>query len=86
VRLPAEGEALAARIREWRGAEAKRLRVPAYVVMHDRTVTALAQTRPRSPKELLAIDGIGPAKVEKFGEAILGLCAGGPGERMQGWQ
>jgi RecQ family ATP-dependent DNA helicase len=86
ARLPAEGEALAARIREWRGAEAKRLRVPAYVVMHDRTVTALAQTRPRSPKELLAIDGIGPAKVEKFGEAILGLCAGGPGERMQGWQ
>jgi superfamily II DNA helicase RecQ len=85
VRLPAEGEALAARIREWRGAEAKRLRVPAYVVMHDRTVTALAQTRPRSPKELLAIDGIGPAKVEKFGEAILGLCAGGPGEGMQGW-
>ena len=85
ARLPAEGEALAARIREWRGAEAKRLRVPAYVVMHDRTVTALAQTRPRSPKELLAIDGIGPAKVEKFGEAILGLCAGGPGEGMQGW-
>ena len=85
VRLPAEGEALAARIREWRGAEAKRLRVPAYVVMHDRTVTALAQTRPRSTKELLAIDGIGPAKVEKFGEAILGLCAGGPGEGMQGW-
>ena len=85
VRLPAEGEALAARIREWRGAEAKRLRVPAYVVMHDRTVTALAQTRPRSTKELLAIDGIGPAKVEKFGEAILGLCAGGPGDGMQGW-
>jgi hypothetical protein len=29
---------------------------------------------------LLAIDGIGPAKVEKFGEALLALCAGGPGE------
>jgi hypothetical protein len=29
-------------------------------------------------KQLLKIDGIGPAKVEKFGEAILGLCAGIP--------
>jgi superfamily II DNA helicase RecQ len=74
VQLSADGEALAARLREWRAAEAKRLRVPAYVVMHDRTLTALAAARPRNPKELLTIDGMGPAKVEKFGEAILGLC------------
>jgi ATP-dependent DNA helicase RecQ len=76
--LTAEGEAVAARIKEWRATEAKRLRVPAYVVMHDRTLSALAQARPRNPKELLEIDGIGPSKVEKFGEAILGLCADGP--------
>ena len=74
VRLTAEGEALAARIREWRAAEARRLRVPAYVVLHDRTVNALAKARPGNPKQLLAIDGMGPAKVEKFGEAILELC------------
>jgi superfamily II DNA helicase RecQ len=72
--LPAESEALAARLREWRAAEARRLGVPAYVVLHDRTVTALAAARPKNPKQLLEIDGIGPAKVEKFGEAILGLC------------
>jgi superfamily II DNA helicase RecQ len=76
VRLTAEGEALAGRIREWRAAEAKRLRVPAYLVMHDRTVTALALARPRNPRELLGIDGIGPAKVERFGEELLRLCAG----------
>jgi len=79
--LTAEGEALAGRIREWRAAEAKRLRVPAYVLLHDRTVTALAHARPRNPKELLTIDGIGPAKVEKYGDAILGLCAGVAPER-----
>jgi superfamily II DNA helicase RecQ len=78
VRLSAEEEALATRLREWRAAEAKRLGVPAYLVLHDRTVTALAQTRPGNPNQLLEIDGIGPAKVEKFGEAILGLCAGIP--------
>jgi superfamily II DNA helicase RecQ len=74
MRLTAAGEALAARLREWRAAEAKRLRVPAYVVLHDRTLTAIAQTRPANPSQLLKIDGMGPAKAERFGEAILGLC------------
>jgi superfamily II DNA helicase RecQ len=77
VDLTAGEEALAARIKEWRAGEAKRLRVPAYVVMHDRTVKALALARPTTPKQLMEIDGMGPAKVEKFGEAILGLCEGG---------
>jgi ATP-dependent DNA helicase RecQ len=72
----AESEALAGRIREWRAAEAKRLKVPAYVVLHDRTLVALALARPGNPKELLGIDGIGPAKVERFGEELLRLCAG----------
>jgi RecQ family ATP-dependent DNA helicase len=74
MQLTEDGEALAARLREWRAAEAKRLRVPAYVVLHDRTLNALAQARPANPRQLLEIDGMGPAKVEKFGEAILGMC------------
>jgi superfamily II DNA helicase RecQ len=68
-------EALAAQLREWRTAEAKRLGFPAYLVLHDRTLQAVAMARPASPAQLLAIDGIGPAKVERFGEAILKLCA-----------
>ena len=79
VRLTAEGEAVAGRIREWRAAEAKRLRVPAYVVLHDRTVAALAEARPRNARALLEIDGIGLAKAQKFGEALLELCRGEPG-------
>jgi superfamily II DNA helicase RecQ len=75
--LSADEEALATRLREWRSAEAKRLRVPAYVVLHDRTLKAVAQKRPANPRQLLEIDGLGPAKVEKFGEAILGLCSAG---------
>ena len=73
--LTPQAEALAARIKQWRAEEAKRLRVPAYVVLHDRTLTALAQARPRNPRQLLEIDGMGPAKVDRFGEAILKLCA-----------
>jgi hypothetical protein len=33
--------------------------------------------RPANARQLLEVDGIGPAKVEKFGDAILGLCAAG---------
>ena len=76
VRLSAEGEALAARLKEWRTSEAKRLRVPAYCIMHDRALAAVALARPANPRQLLKIDGIGQAKVEKFGSAILGLCCG----------
>jgi RecQ family ATP-dependent DNA helicase len=72
--LSADGEALMERLKEWRTGEAKRLRVPAYCVMHDRTLTAVAIARPGNPRQLLEIDGIGPAKVEKFGSAILEIC------------
>jgi superfamily II DNA helicase RecQ len=75
VHLTAADEALAGRIKEWRATEARRLKVPAYVVLHDRTIAAVAQARPRNPNDLLRIDGIGPAKVDRFGEEILRLCA-----------
>jgi superfamily II DNA helicase RecQ len=72
--LSAEGEALAARLKEWRTGEAKRLRVPSFCILHDRTLTAVALARPTNPRQLLEIDGIGPSKVEKFGPAILEIC------------
>jgi RecQ family ATP-dependent DNA helicase len=72
--LSANGEALATRLKEWRTSEAKRLRVPPYCILHDRTLTAVALARPENPRQLLEIDGIGPSKVEKFGPAILGIC------------
>ena len=76
IKLTAEGEALAAKLRAWRAAEAKKLGVPAYLVLHDRTLTALAASRPMNPGQLLEANGMGPAKVERFGEAILGICGG----------
>jgi ATP-dependent DNA helicase RecQ len=77
AKLSAQCEALAARLKEWRTAEAKKLQVPAYCVLHDRTLTAVAMARPGNPRQLLEIDGIGQAKAEKFGAAILGLCGAG---------
>ncbi len=74
VALEGKSAELAARLKEWRAAEAKRLRVPAYVVLHDRTLHALAIARPRNPGELLGIEGMGPSKIGRFGAAILELC------------
>jgi superfamily II DNA helicase RecQ len=73
--LTAESQALAERLREWRAAEAKRLRVPTFFVMPEGTLNRVAFFRPRNANQLMAIDGFGPAKVEKFGPAILELCA-----------
>jgi ATP-dependent DNA helicase RecQ len=60
-------------LREWRRGEAARRAVPAYVVLHDRTLAALAAARPATLSALAAIPGIGPAKLEAYGPAILEL-------------
>ncbi len=75
IALSATGAALAGRLRAWRTAEAKRLRVPAFTVLRDSTLNAIAATRPSTPHELLAIAGMGPSKIGRFGAAILELCA-----------
>lgn len=77
VALNDDGKKLAAQLREWRSAEAKRLRVPAFVVLHDQTLAAIAQVKPRTPRQLLGVKGMGEAKVEKFGAAILEICERG---------
>jgi len=74
IKLTTAGEALATRLKEWRAAEAKQLGVPAWMVLTERTLTAIAQARPADLRQLLEINGMGPAKVERFGGAILGLC------------
>jgi len=66
---PARIEAL----REWRRREAARRSVPAYVVLHDRTLASLAAARPSTLDALSAIPGIGPAKLEAYGRDLLAL-------------
>jgi superfamily II DNA helicase RecQ len=74
--LTTEDEALVLKLREWRASEAKRLGVPTFLILHDKTLMAIARARPGTPNQLLAVSGLGPAKVEKFGQGILELCRG----------
>jgi ATP-dependent DNA helicase RecQ len=49
--------------------------VPAFVVLHDATLRAIAQARPADHAGLLAISGIGAAKAERYGKRLLALIA-----------
>ncbi|MBO0704411.1 MAG: HRDC domain-containing protein [Candidatus Dormibacteraeota bacterium] len=62
---------LGRRLRAWRTEKARSLGVPAYVVLHDRTLAALSAGRPADRTGLLAVPGMGPAKVEKYGDELL---------------
>jgi DNA helicase-2/ATP-dependent DNA helicase PcrA len=72
-------EALFERLREWRAEQAKDASVPAYVVFTDLTLIALAEARPASDVELLAISGVGRTKLERYGADVLAICAGDDG-------
>jgi len=58
-------------LKHWRRAEASRRNMPPYVILHDKTIAALAAVRPRSAEALLDVPGLGPAKVAQYGDAIL---------------
>jgi ATP-dependent DNA helicase RecQ len=49
--------------------------VPAHVVLHDRTLAALATLRPSSPEELLEVPGVGSVQVARFGASLLAVLA-----------
>jgi DNA helicase-2/ATP-dependent DNA helicase PcrA len=67
---------LFARLRAWRRAEAQAQNVPPYVVFSDATLVAIADARPLSRAALARISGVGPAKLERYGDGLLGLLAG----------
>jgi DNA helicase-2/ATP-dependent DNA helicase PcrA len=69
-------EALFERLRAWRAERAREQDVPAYVVFTDATLTALAEVRPGTEAELLAVSGVGRAKLDRYGSEVLALVAG----------
>jgi ATP-dependent DNA helicase RecQ len=58
-------------LREWRRNAARQKMMAAFVVMHDTTLEALCQAKPRTISDLRRISGIGEKKCEMYGEEIL---------------
>ena len=62
-------------LRAWRLAEARHRGMAPFVILHDRTLEAIAARLPDSPEVLGTVHGIGPAKLATYGEAILTLVS-----------
>ena len=62
-------------LREWRLERAKADEVPAYVVFHNATLVEIAERQPRTLAELAGVPGVGPAKLERYGDDILAALA-----------
>jgi DNA helicase-2/ATP-dependent DNA helicase PcrA len=62
-------------LRSWRAAASRAAGVPAHVVLHDATLAAVAALQPATAEELLAVPGLGPVKVARYGAVLLDLVA-----------
>jgi DNA helicase-2/ATP-dependent DNA helicase PcrA len=60
---------------EWRKKRAKAEEIPAYIVFHNSVLAAIADAKPRSIGELSEVAGVGPAKLERYGDEVLGVVA-----------
>ncbi|MER2135660.1 MAG: ATP-dependent DNA helicase UvrD2 [Arthrobacter sp.] len=65
-------------LREWRREAASEAGVPAFVVFTDATLVAIAEDKPPTLNRLATIPGVGPSKLERYGEAVLQVLAHSP--------
>ena len=73
--LSAADEALFQVLRQWRSDTAKEQAVPAYVILHDKTLRELAEVRPLSRGLLATVIGMGSAKIEHYGAELLSIIS-----------
>ena len=57
----------------WRREKALETKMPAYCIMHTKSLEAIADTMPKSPDELVGLSSIGPKRAEKYGNEIISI-------------
>jgi DNA helicase-2/ATP-dependent DNA helicase PcrA len=70
-------EGLFERLKTWRLERARDDEVPAYVVFTDATLELIAEHKPKNEGALRAINGVGPSKIERYGDDVLALVGDG---------
>ena len=58
-------------LREWRSETAKQAAVPAYVVLNDSELVGIAARQPTTLAELARCKGMGPVRLERWGDELL---------------
>ncbi len=75
-RAPTEGsDPLFKALKEWRLTRARAADTPAYTIFDDKTLAAIVENRPRTKTALRAVPGIGPVKLERYGDEVLDLVS-----------
>ena len=74
--LSAPAQARFAALKAWRAEVAREHNLPAYFIFHDATLAAIAERDPLNLDDLAGISGMGAAKLDKYGEAVLEVCLG----------
>jgi ATP-dependent DNA helicase RecQ len=78
--LDAAAQARFAALKAWRAEVAREHNLPAYVIFHDATLAAIAARAPGSLEDLQGVSGIGVAKLDKYGDAVLAVCEAQSGQ------
>jgi ATP-dependent DNA helicase RecQ len=76
--LPVDAD-LAARLRGWRLERSRSDGVPAYVVLTNACLDEVCRRLPGDEEELLDVPGMGPARIERYGQDLLELVRAAPG-------
>ncbi|HEU4494157.1 MAG TPA: ATP-dependent DNA helicase RecQ [Rubrobacteraceae bacterium] len=70
-------------LKRWRGEQARRQQVPAYVVLHNSHLEEIAARKPGTIRELGTIKGIGLRRAARYGDELLALVRGGEGISLE---
>ncbi len=73
VELGEAGQRRFEALRSWRLQQAREQGVPPYVVFHDRSLIEIAAREPLSLEALGSVAGVGQAKLDRYGEAVLAV-------------
>jgi DNA helicase-2/ATP-dependent DNA helicase PcrA len=73
ARQPLPDDPLFAGLREWRLRRAQDDGVAAFMVFDNKTLVAIAERSPRDHAELASVPGVGPKKLEQYGDEVLAV-------------
>ena len=76
MRPSSENTSLFDALRQLRKTLAQKENLPPYIIFHDKTLQEMAEIMPKTDIAFLRLNGVGKAKLEKYGEAFMGVIRG----------
>jgi len=69
-------EHLFTQLRNWRTEQARPTKTPAFMILGDAVLRAIATSAPQNLSALHTISGMGPTKVDRYGADLIAICRG----------